>query len=219
MGTVRRFTDRQKARGALRRRMGDPQTRTVAILGSCLLLAGIAFYALVRPPATSAIGSPVATVQTNWGPLSDEDRQLLAKVKQAGLWEMPTGQQAQTKAARQSIKDVGRKLNAEHMLLDQDVVSVADKLGVTLPTNPNPQQQGFMNELAGLSGEAYDRDFVLRLRTAHGKVFSVIATVRSDTGNSLIREFASRAMVFVQRHMGYLESTGLVDYTQRLPPS
>jgi predicted outer membrane protein len=202
----------------VRQRFGDPQTRTVAILASCLLLAGIAFYALVRPPATSAIGSAAAaTVQTNWGPLSDEDRQLLAKVKQAGLWEMPTGEQAQTKASRQSIKDVGRKINAEHMLLDQDVTRVADQLGVTLPTNPNPQQQGWMNELAGLAGDAYDKDFVLRLRMAHGKVFSVIATVRSDTGNSLIRDFASRAMVFVQRHMGYLESTGLVDYTQRLP--
>ncbi|MEO5874931.1 MAG: DUF4142 domain-containing protein [Streptosporangiaceae bacterium] len=216
MGTVRRFTARRPAGSALRRiRLDDPGVRTVAIAASCLILAGIAIYALVRPPSTAALGSSAAVMQTNWGPLSEEDQQLLAKVKQAGLWEMPTGQQAQTKAGRVRVKEVGRLINTEHMVLDKDVGIVARKLGVTLPTNANPQQQGWMDELEGLSGEAYDRAFVNRLRAAHGKVFSFLATVRAGTGNSLIREFAARSMTFVQRHMGYLESTGLVDYTPR----
>jgi predicted outer membrane protein len=199
-------------------RFGDPQTRTVAILTSCILLAGVAFYALVRPPATSAIGSSTSvgsSVQTNWGPLSDEDKELMAKVKQAGLWEMPVGQQAQTKASRQSVKEAGRKIAAEHAVLDRDVVAVAERLGYTLPTNPSPQQQGWMNELAEASGEEFDLIFANRLRAAHGKVFGVIAMIRANTGNQLIREFATRSMAFVSRHMGYLESTGLVDYTQR----
>lgn len=217
MGTVRRFTDRRQGRSALLQRFGDPQTRTVVILTSCILLAGVAFYALVRPPATSAIGSSSAgaSVQTNWGPLSAEDKELMAKVKQAGLWEIPVGEQAQTRGSRQSVKEAGRKIAAEHAVLDRDVVAVAERLGYTLPTNPSPQQQEWMNELAGVSGEAFDLTFANRLRAAHGKVFSVIATVRANTGNQLIREFAARSMAFVSRHMGYLESTGLVDYTQR----
>ncbi|GAB3276283.1 hypothetical protein GCM10027589_01810 [Actinocorallia lasiicapitis] len=215
MSTVRRFASRRGVRSVIRRRFSDEQIRMAAVLVSCLLLAGTALYILVRPPASQALGSSAAVMQTNWGPLSDADMQLLAKVKQAGLWEMPTGEQAQSKASRTSVKEAGRKINAEHGVLDQDVEAVAGRLGVTLPTSPSSQQQGWMNELAGLSGDTYDRAFVNRLRAAHGKVFSFVATVRADTGNSLIREFAARTMVFVQRHMGYLESTGLVDYTQR----
>lgn len=71
-----------------------------------------------------------------------------------------------------------------------------------------------MAELSSLSGDQFDRRFVYRLRVAHGKVFGIIATVRASTGNSLIREFADRALKTVQRHMTYLESTGLVDYDQ-----
>jgi hypothetical protein len=33
-------------------------------------------------------------VQTQWGPLGPADRDLLVKVRLAGLWEGPTGQQA-----------------------------------------------------------------------------------------------------------------------------
>ncbi|GAA3233056.1 DUF4142 domain-containing protein [Actinocorallia longicatena] len=216
MSTVRRFAAKRRVRTVMRnRQLNDAQIRTAAILAACLLLAGIALYVMARPPGIQALGLPAASTQTNWGPLTEEDRQLLTKVKQAGLWEMPVGAQAQTRASRSSVKDTGRKINAEHKVLDQDVIAVAARLGVDLPANPNPQQQAWMDELSGLSGDAYDRAFANRLRAAHGKVFSFVATVRADTGNSLIREFATRTMTFVQRHMGYLESTGLVDYTQR----
>ncbi|WP_242614071.1 hypothetical protein [Actinomadura roseirufa] len=51
---------------------------------------------------------------------------------------------------------------------------------------------------------------MLRLRAAHGQVFSVIAKVRAQTQNTEIRAFSERAMKFVNTHMSLLESTGLV---------
>lgn len=150
------------------------------------------------------------STRTRWGPLDPADRTLLTKVRQAGLWEMPAGQQAQQRASRPRVREVADMIMEQHMRLDADVRATAQRLGVILPTEPNADQRGWLRELSGKVGDDYDRTFVLRLRAAHGKVFGVIAQVRASTRNTEVRAFSERAMRFVNTHMTLLESTGLV---------
>jgi predicted outer membrane protein len=159
-------------------------------------------------------GSPgmAGWVQTEFGPLGPADRDLLVKVRLAGLWEGPTGQQAETQASSAEVREVGRKLAEEHAQLDEEVRRVADQLGVLLPSGPTAQQNAWMDEISSQTGSDYDRVFVQRVREAHGAVLPVIAEVRASTQNDLVREFAVTAAEFVTRHHEYLESTGLVDY-------
>lgn len=152
-------------------------------------------------------------ISTPSGPLGPADRDLLVKVRLAGLWEGPTGQQAQLLAGTPAVKEVGGHLSGEHADLDEEVRQVADRLGVPLPTAPNAQQLAWMEELSTRSGTEYDRMFVQRLREAHGAVLPEIAQVRTATRNDEIRAFATTAEEYVSRHLDYLESTGLVDYT------
>jgi predicted outer membrane protein len=158
-------------------------------------------------------------VQTESGPLGPADRDLLVKVRLAGLWEGPTGQQAEQQASSPEVKDVGRNISVEHAELDAEVRRVADQLGVLLPSSPTTQQVGWMNEISQQSGSDYDRVFVQRLREAHGTVLPVIAEVRTSTRNDAMRQFAETADEFVSRHCVYLESTGLVDYSALPQPS
>ncbi|HEX2297853.1 MAG TPA: DUF4142 domain-containing protein [Pseudonocardiaceae bacterium] len=161
-----------------------------------------------------ASGAPESGwTQTQWGPLGPADRDMLVKVRQAGLWEMPTGQQAQQQGSSERVREVGGLISAEHADLDAQVRGVAAQLGVLLPNQPSAQQQGWMAEIAGQSGSDFDRVFVQRLRAAHGKVLPVLAEVRAGTRNEMVRRFATTAATFVTRHHEYLESTGLVDFS------
>ncbi|WP_399931382.1 DUF4142 domain-containing protein [Streptomyces kanamyceticus] len=159
-------------------------------------------------PAELAAG----TVATQWGPLSAADRDLLVKVRLAGLWEIPAGQQALERAPTEAIKEAGDHLIVGHTDLDQRVRGVAARLGVELPNQPTEQQQGWLKELTEASGETYQRKFANLLRVAHGKVFSVIAQVRDTTRNTLIRQLATDANQTVLDHITMLEATGLVDF-------
>jgi putative membrane protein len=160
---------------------------------------------------TSSLAGQSGTVQTRWGPLTDRDRELIAGVRRAGLWEAPVGQQAQQRAESTRVKEIGRMISSEHLELDEDVRNVAAQLDVVIPSEPNADQKQWMAELSARSGAEYDRQFVFRLRAAHGKVFALIADVRANTENSVVRDFSARANAAVLRHMTYLESTGLVD--------
>jgi hypothetical protein len=70
-----------------------------------------------------------------------------------------------------------------------------------------------MKEITVATGSDYDRIAVQRLREAHGIVLPLIATVRVGTRNDLVRAFAIDGSLYVNRHLGYLESTGLVNYS------
>ncbi len=156
---------------------------------------------------------PDGWVDTQFGPLGPADRDLLAKVRQAGLWEGPTGQEVQQRGSSQRVREVGAKIAAEHAELDGITRDAAAKLDVLLPSQPSEEQQGWMDEISASSGSDFDQTAIYLLRAAHGKVLPLISQVRAGTRNDLGRTFAVTAATFVNRHHEYLESTGLVDYS------
>jgi predicted outer membrane protein len=152
-------------------------------------------------------------------PVSAADREVLHKVKQAGLWEMPVGQWASQRAVTPRVREVGGMIATEHAELDGIVRTAAARLGVALPTEPTSDQQGWLRDIDARRGAAFDERAVFLLRQAHGTVLPVLAQVRAGTRNAVIRQFTTDAMAFVQRHIQYLESTGLVRFDQLPDPS
>lgn len=177
-------------------------------------LGAIAFpvWSYADRSGTGEANLAAGTVPTRWGPLSAADRDLLVKVRLAGLWEIPAGQQAVERAPTEAVKEAGDHLIVGHTDLDKRVRSAASQLGVELPNQPTAQQQGWLDELTEASGETYQRTFANLLRVSHGKVFSVIAQVRDTTRNSLVRQLATDSNQTVLDHITMLEATGLVDF-------
>lgn len=160
----------------------------------------------------SAQGSPdVAAAVTS------TDRDLLVRVRLAGLWEIPAGRMAVEKGVNPRVRQIGAEIAAQHQRLDAQVVAAAAKVHVVLPDEPNADQQFWLAEMRRAQGAAFDQVFVSRLREAHGKVFPAVASVRVGTRNPVVRGLASSANGFVLNHLNLLESTRMVDW-QALPP-
>jgi predicted outer membrane protein len=152
------------------------------------------------------------TVATRFGPLSALDRDFITKVRLAGLWELPAGQQAEEKGTTQAVRTAGQHLVDGHMFLDRRVRDVAARLGLQLPNQPSDQQRQWLATLNAAQGVDFDRDFANILRLAHGRVFTVVAQVRATTQNSLVRALADDANTTVLDHITVLEATGYVDF-------
>jgi predicted outer membrane protein len=168
---------------------------------------------------TGSAGAEEGVVAAQGGPLGPADRDFLVKVRQAGLWELPTGRQSLEKSGNRKVKEAGRHLIDGHTLLDNMVRDIATQLGVTLPDTPTSDQQGWLDELARAEGEDYDTVFANRLRAAHGKVYGFAAQIRAGTRNALVRSMATQAMTTVFDHMKVLEATGLVAFEDLPSPS
>jgi len=164
------------------------------LVAAFLAVATVAII-VILPKAAPADGSgstaePEVLAQTASGPLTTADRDFLFKIRQAGLWEIPSGNMAQNKSNNQKVKDVGRILAADHAKLDEQVRALAGQLGVVLPSEPNENQKKWLaEEMAASPGEEFDKIFANRLRLAHGSVFapspkSAPARVMTRSGRS-----------------------------------
>ncbi|MBW5485194.1 DUF4142 domain-containing protein [Streptomyces bambusae] len=160
------------------------------------------------PPGDDGAG----TMSTPYGPLTAQDRDFVRKVRLAGLWELPAGRQAQQRGTRASVRHAGDHLVEGHTELDRRVIEVGQALGLDLPNQPNEQQQGWLAELNRAQGDDYERRFVQLLRMAHGKVFALVAQVRAQSRNTMVRQLATDANSTVLDHITVLEDTGLVDF-------
>ncbi|MET7288364.1 DUF4142 domain-containing protein [Streptomyces sp. NPDC005573] len=207
----------------MRRRPRPPIEGRGMFNGTGLVIAALAATAVAllyplwsyadRPDTASASTLSARTVTTPFGPLSDQDRDFVTKVRLAGLWELPAGELARQKGTTQAVRDAGQHLIDGHTTLDTHVRTVAGQLGVPLPNEPNEQQKQWLATLRSAQGQDFDRQFAGILRLAHGRVFSLVAQVRAGTQNSLVRDLADDANATVLDHIRVLEATGYVDFS------
>ncbi|WP_323183526.1 DUF4142 domain-containing protein [Streptomyces sp. NBC_00091] len=162
------------------------------------------------PPGVEDDGA--GTMSTAYGPLTPADRDFVRKVRLAGLWELPAGRQAQQRGTRPSVRTAGEHLVEGHTELDRQVLQVGQALGMDLPDKPSAQQQDWLNQLTNAPNSEYERLFIQLLRRAHGKVFGLLAQIRAQTRNSMVRALATSANGTVLDHITVLEESGLVDF-------
>jgi putative membrane protein len=203
---------------------GERLGRVVAVTLLALLtpLASAAFG--LGTPAASGLpslsGSALPAAQpgddeeATTGPVTDEA--FLTTVRQTGLWAIPAGRQAEEQADNAELQGIGRGLAEDLTTLDDEAGAIATRLELTLPDQANEEQQGWLDQLGGLSGADYDLAFVNRLRGALGELFLVAAHTRAGSWDDEVRAFASLVNDVVDRHMTDLENTGLV--TDNAPP-
>ncbi|MFJ6793030.1 DUF4142 domain-containing protein [Streptomyces sp. NPDC091268] len=195
------------------------------VMGTGIVIGALVFtlIALLTPvqkfggrsaaAATSAADDDGAGIlSTAFGPLTPQDRDFVRKVRLAGLWELPAGRQAQQRGTRPMVRTAGMHLVEGHTELDRRVIEVGQALGVDLPDRPSDQQQDWLDQLDRAQGAQYERLFVQLLRRAHGKVFALVAQVRAQTRNSMVRALATDANTTVLDHITVLEDSGLVDF-------
>ena len=188
-----------------------------------LFVGGAMAMTLVALAYPSMLGlGKVSTAQdrvianTQWGPLTEQDRDFVVKVRAAGLWEYPVGQIGLQKGTTPAVITASKHLVDGHAALDTTCRKIAPLLNITLPNLPSPQQQGFVSQLKADSGKKFDSDFANILRMTHGSIFNTISKIRSTTKNSLVRALADQANDTVLDHMTVMEKTGLVDFDQTI---
>lgn len=187
-----------------------------------LTLGALAYPAMLGLDTVSTTPDRVIA-NTQWGPLTEGERDFVVKVRAAGLWEHPLGQIGLQKGQSKAVKIASQHLVDGHAALDTSCRKIAPMLNITLPNVASPQQEGFVTQLKGESGRQFDVDFANILRMTHGSIFNTIAKVRSTTKNTLIRALANQANDTVLDHITVMEKTGLVDFdttvfNQTTPP-
>ncbi|MEV5573240.1 DUF4142 domain-containing protein [Spirillospora sp. NPDC052269] len=137
--------------------------------------------------------------------LSGQDKNWLGQIHQGNLAEIQAAQLAQDKSGSSQIQSEAGVLVTDHTRQDQTIVTTAERFHVNLPTSPSSDQAAQQEVLGGLTGAAFDNQFVADQITAHeGALAATRNEVDHGSDPTVVGE-ARQALPVLQKHLAMLK--------------
>ena len=131
-------------------------------------------------------------------------QKFLTNAMEGDYAEIAVGKLAQEKGIRQTIKDFGAKLVADHSAHLNKAKQLASQLGVKDPGGASVMENAEYLKLKVLSGSTFDRTFAKDMVSDHQ---SDIAAFQKEVARSgLTAEFAKDSLPTLEQHLQMAQS-------------
>ncbi|MEW6277723.1 MAG: DUF4142 domain-containing protein [Candidatus Eremiobacterota bacterium] len=145
-------------------------------------------------------GTPAA--DGSMPPLSDAERAWLQKVGGNNLTEVELGALAIERGNSPEVVAFGQHMVADHGKGLQDTRVLAEKYGVALPDEMNPEQQAQYDKLAALNGAEFDKAYSAAMEAAHYKSVDSYNNQAQSATNPDVQQFALKKLPKSIEHLG-----------------
>lgn len=131
-----------------------------------------------------------------------KDRFFLRKATEDGLAQVQLGQLASTNGNSPEVKELGQKLADEHQKLNESMAVVADSIGVRLPRKVSKANQETYDKLKGLSGEAFDKEYLTCMVRDHHDDLRDFRIESQTTNETQLKEAVEEGAKMLREHLG-----------------
>lgn len=140
-------------------------TVTTALVAAGILTSlGYTAIAQTNRPAPSQGQSAPARNRTMQSPSSRQmsalDQQFAIEAAHGGMAEVQLGRLALERSRNPEVKQFAQQMIDEHTRANQELMQIASRKGITLPTTPGPKYEAAMQQLMQLSGDAFDTAYM-----------------------------------------------------------
>jgi putative membrane protein len=113
-----------------------------------------------QPSSSPAATDQQVTTNQQSAALNPDDRSFLEKAAVGGKSEVELGQLALEKAQSEDVKQFGQRMVTDHSQANSQLMGLADKMSLTLPTALDRENQSKKDRLAKLSGAKFDKEYM-----------------------------------------------------------
>ena len=138
--------------------------------------------------------------------MKSPDASFAIKAAQGGTAEVKMGQLAAQKGANPDVKAFGQQMVDDHSKANDDLKSVAQREGMTLPEDVNAHQHAMYSKLERLSGPEFDRAYVRGMVMDHQEDVKEFQKEANSGSDEQIKAFASRTLPIIQSHLDKIKS-------------
>jgi len=124
-----------------------------------------------------------------------------------GMAEVELGQLASGKASSAEVKQFAQRMVADHSKANTELKSLAEKKGITVPTEVDAKHKQTMEKLGKLSGPAFDRAYMDEMRKDHKKDVSEFKQQSTKGSDPDLKQWAATTLPTLQDHMQMAEQT------------
>ncbi len=143
----------------------------------------------------------VATTATAQEQLSNADRDFLLQAASGGLAEVKVSQFAQERATSPEVKKFAQHMIQDHTQANKELMTLAEKKGVRLPTAIDPKHQALIDQLTKLSGVDFDRQFMSHQVKDHQDSIALFEAATREVQDPEVKAFAAKTLPTLREHL------------------
>jgi putative membrane protein len=151
--------------------------------------------------ATPGLAQPPRVDQGAQKMLASADSAFAMKAAQGGLAEVQMGKLAAEKGASADVKAFGQQMVDDHTKANDQLMSIAQKQNMTLPTTLDAKDQTEYDKLSGLSGAEFDKEYIKCMVKDHNMDVKDFQKEANSGKNAEIKNFASQTLPVLQGHL------------------
>ena len=129
------------------------------------------------------------------------DGTFAKKAAAGGMAEVKLGQLAQEKASNEQVKQFGKRMETDHTNAGNELMQIARKQNIALPTGLDPKDQATYDRLSKLSGRQFDRAYMRAMVTDHEEDATEFKREASAGKNPDLKSFASATLPTLEDHL------------------
>jgi putative membrane protein len=149
-----------------------------------------------REPEMPASKSPAAT-----NTISGADKDFVLQAEKDNLQERVLGRMAQEQSQSDAVKDYGKMLVNDHNDALKKLVDLMQKNGMPQPKGLPGERTEAVKKLQGLSGTAFDKEFVNLMVTDHQKAINEFRREAASAQNADVRDYAKDVLPTLEKHL------------------
>jgi predicted outer membrane protein len=139
---------------------------------------------------TGQTGAAAATAATG-AKLSSGDQKILKDMAMANMAEIEGGKMAQSKGQSSEVKAFGQQMIDDHTANLNEVKTLAQARGVTLPTEPDAKHKAMAAKLEKMSGADFDKAYMKQAgvqdhKTVHAKLMAASKKAKDSEVKALV---------------------------------
>ena len=163
------------------------------------------------PPPTSTATVPEATPSSPMSAgtaakVSAADRKFVEKAASGGMAEVQAAQLAQQKSQDPKVKDFAQQMITDHTAANQQLTTIAQQKGLTIPASLDAKDQKEIDKLQSLSGTKFDRVYMKSQARDHEAMLKLLQHEASSGKDPDLKSFADQTAPTVQKHIDMIKT-------------
>jgi len=154
----------------------------------------------------SGSGEPATTGSTPAATITASDRTFLENAARTNLAEIEASRAAAERATTAALRAFAETMLRDHTKMDQELRELAQRKGVTLPTQTGTAEAAELQQLLGARAAQFDRIYIERIgRQAHHDALNLFQQAARDAHDADVKAFASRGVPALRSHLAQAE--------------
>jgi putative membrane protein len=141
------------------------------------------------------------------GRLAPADHSFVNEAAVGSMAEVELGNLAKEKASNPDVKQFGERMVTDHGKANDELKSLAQQKNVTLPTELDAKHKAKRDQLAKLSGEAFDKAYMREMVADHNHDVAAFKRESTSGKDPEIKEWAGKTLPTLQEHQTLAKET------------